>query len=296
MVRHNGRYGVTSKDSRSTTAIWLNFALKVYGYILYNAVRRRRANPDRQHPRAFIMIALNQNSRPGRKPLLDEVKRGEICEILAIGGTRTLAARYVGCSLDTIARTAERDRAFAKQLRKASVECEIRCLRSLQNAAQDPTQWRAAAWTLERLYPERYARRVHGAVTHEQLRQVIGRLRRQTARVRVSRRRPADRSGRNGPLRVLSDLRGKRSAAPPACGTEPRSVLRSAQAPPRRRQRQNRPAKDVESSGEKAASAPQRPDLPLAPCEPGRKMPAAKTAQSPRKASRWLAPPAPSRR
>ena len=36
--------------------------------------------------------ATNQNSRPGRKPLLDVAKRREICEILAIGGTRTLAA------------------------------------------------------------------------------------------------------------------------------------------------------------------------------------------------------------
>ena len=82
------------------------------------------------------MYSINQNSRPGRKPLLDEAKRREICEILAVGGTRTLAACYVGCSLDTIARTAKRDRAFAKQLRKAEVECEIRCSRSLAAAAE----------------------------------------------------------------------------------------------------------------------------------------------------------------
>src|SRR5579859_1116455 len=93
----------------------------------------------------ILLDAVNQNSRPGRKPLLDEAKRRQICEILEIGGTRTMAAAYVGCSLDTIARAAKRDRAFAKELRKASVECEIRCLRNLSRAAENPSQWRAAA-------------------------------------------------------------------------------------------------------------------------------------------------------
>ena len=186
------------------------------------------------------MIALNQNSRPGRKPLLDEAKRREICEVLAVGGTRTMAAAYVGCSLDTIARAAKRDRAFAKDLRRASAECEIRCLRNLSNAAQDPSQWCAAAWTLERLWPERYARRKHVALTAVRRgsprgRETAalahhlgvpptqggwGRTRRKSARPRPPR---ADGGAR---WRATTGSTPYNPPAP-ACGTERRSVLRS---------------------------------------------------------------------
>ena len=37
--------------------------------------------------------ASSENSKPGRKPILDEAKRSDIWAILASGGTRTLAAR-----------------------------------------------------------------------------------------------------------------------------------------------------------------------------------------------------------
>ena len=55
-------------------------------------------------------------------------------------------------------------------------------------AAQDPKQWRAAAWALERLYPERYGRRKPGTITHEQLFQLIAGLRKQLAGGRRKRR------------------------------------------------------------------------------------------------------------
>ena len=47
--------------------------------------------------------------RIGRPPVLDDAKRREICAILAMGGNRETAARYVGCHRTTIANTAERD-------------------------------------------------------------------------------------------------------------------------------------------------------------------------------------------
>jgi len=103
--------------------------------------------------------------------MLDDVKRREICAILAIGGSRTMAACYVGCSLDTIARTALRDPAFADQIRKATVGCELLFLRNLQSAAQDTRRWRAVAWALERFYPDRYGRRPPRTITYRQLRQ-----------------------------------------------------------------------------------------------------------------------------
>src|SRR5580693_8951341 len=107
------------------------------------------------------------------KGILDDYKQGEICAIVMVGGTRRLAAEYVGCHPETIRRTCLRDPQFAERLRKADCGPEINLLRAIQIATKDPKQWRAAAWALERLFPERYARRRPGAITPEQLDEVI---------------------------------------------------------------------------------------------------------------------------
>ena len=104
---------------------------------------------------------------------LDETKRREVCAILAVGGTRLMAASYVGCCTRTIRRTALRDVEFAEQLRKAELGPEITFLKSIQAAAADVKQWRAAAWALERLFPERYARRPPDTITIEQMTEII---------------------------------------------------------------------------------------------------------------------------
>jgi len=111
------------------------------------------------------MDTSDENSKPGRKPVLDDAKRREICAILAIGGTRRMAAHYVGCSVDTVGRTALRDPAFADQIRKAEVGSEILFLRNLRDACQDAKQWRAATWALERFFPDRYGRRTPRTIT-----------------------------------------------------------------------------------------------------------------------------------
>ena len=64
------------------------------------------------------MKRRDKQSRRGRKPLLDEASAAKSAR-LACGGTRTSAARYVGCSLDTIARAADRDPAFAAKIVQA---------------------------------------------------------------------------------------------------------------------------------------------------------------------------------
>jgi hypothetical protein len=104
---------------------------------------------------------------------LDETKQREICAILAVGGTRLMAASYVGCCVATIRRTAEREATFGEQLRKAELSAEITFLKSIHAAASDVKQWRAAAWALERLFPERYARRLPDSITVEQMTEII---------------------------------------------------------------------------------------------------------------------------
>ena len=70
-----------------------------------------------------------KNGRRGRPPLLNEAKRRAVCAMLACGGTRTMAAAFVDCSVDTIARTAQRDAEFAAQIRRADVQSILRELR-----------------------------------------------------------------------------------------------------------------------------------------------------------------------
>ena len=112
-------------------------------------------------------------AKRGRKPILDEYKRREILAILAVGCSRRTAARYVGCDHSTIRRTAERDEEFAKKLRHAEYQTEIAYLRNIQNAAKKEQYWRAAAWALERINPEQYARRSPDVITIEQISRLL---------------------------------------------------------------------------------------------------------------------------
>jgi hypothetical protein len=119
---------------------------------------------------------MDERQRPGARSKLDQTKQREICAILAVGGTRAMAARYVGCHPETIRRTALREPEFAAQLRKAEINSEIVLLRSIQTASQDVKQWRASAWALERLFPERYGRRSPRTITVEQVSELIRQL------------------------------------------------------------------------------------------------------------------------
>jgi hypothetical protein len=104
---------------------------------------------------------------------LDDVKKKEIVAILSQGCSRRRAAQYVGCSPSTIRRTALRDPPFAEALMRAEAQSEITCLTSVRKAGKKEQYWRAAAWVLERRYPEAYALRKPGTVTVEQLIDVL---------------------------------------------------------------------------------------------------------------------------
>ena len=110
----------------------------------------------------------------GRRPVLDDGKQREICAILAVGCTRQIAARYVGCHTSTIRRTALRNHEFALALRQAETKHEILHLSHINVAAKEGRYWRAAAWALERKYPGRYGPRRPHMFTIEQVAQVLG--------------------------------------------------------------------------------------------------------------------------
>ncbi len=108
-----------------------------------------------------------------RRPALDEVKQREVCAVLAMGGSRAVAAQYVGCHVITIRRRAKRDPDFALALERAVSQHEITNLANINKAGKDGRYWRAAAWALERAYPERYGARKPRTVTVDQLGKVL---------------------------------------------------------------------------------------------------------------------------
>lgn len=109
----------------------------------------------------------------GRPRVLNEIKKREICAILTVGCSRVRAAQYVGCHPDTIRNEARRDDEFAADLEHAESHHEINHLKHINDAAKEGRYWRAAAWVLERRYPDRYGRRKANTITIEQMSQAL---------------------------------------------------------------------------------------------------------------------------
>ena len=109
----------------------------------------------------------------GRRRILDEAKRGEVCALVSAGCSLSSAARYVGCDRGTLRREAQRNEEFGAQLRNAEAQVEYLPLRSVQLASA--TNWRAAAWLLERTRPEQYARAATNLVKMETVHDLIAR-------------------------------------------------------------------------------------------------------------------------
>jgi tRNA-dihydrouridine synthase len=109
----------------------------------------------------------------GRPPVLDETKCCEICAMISVGCTIQAAARYVGCSRNTIRREAARNPQFGEQLRRAEMQARIQPVRTLQDAAG--RDWRAAAWLLERSQPDEYARTAANVVRLETVHDLMAR-------------------------------------------------------------------------------------------------------------------------
>ncbi len=102
---------------------------------------------------------------------IDEGRQREICAIIAVGGSRRTAAKYVGCSPDSIRRRADRDPEFAKRLKRAESDFEVIHLSNIQQAGKK--SWNASAWMLERVHPERFGKRTPGTITFQELGEML---------------------------------------------------------------------------------------------------------------------------
>ena len=115
-------------------------------------------------------------STDGREENLDEEQKKRICGIVNVGCSPATAAKQVGCTVEAIRNEVSRDRQFAAAIRYAEASHEITHMKNVYTAAQEPKDWRASVWALERTYPDRYARRDPDVVTADQLAALVARL------------------------------------------------------------------------------------------------------------------------
>ena len=102
---------------------------------------------------------------------LDSDKRERILTVLGMGGSRSLAAEFVGCHPKTIRNTASSDPDFAEKLREAESGPEVHFLTTISQAGKGAAH--AAKWALERLYPDRYGRRKPGTYSVDAIKELL---------------------------------------------------------------------------------------------------------------------------
>ena len=109
---------------------------------------------------------------PGRPTKLTPQVQARIVQAIVGGNDITVAAAYAGIGKTTFYEWLERGRKaktgpfadFADAIQKAQADAETRNVALIAKAAQEGT-WTAAAWWLERKYPERWGRKERHEVT-----------------------------------------------------------------------------------------------------------------------------------
>ena len=113
-------------------------------------------------------------SAVGRPRSLTPVKRAELCSLVSSGIDLEEAVGYVGCSPRTVRRHAERDDDFRRTLTQAQLASRLDPAHYLRKAAQ--TDWRAAAWLLERTDPDQFLPRDRANCSPQELTIVVDRI------------------------------------------------------------------------------------------------------------------------
>jgi transposase len=87
----------------------------------------------------------------------DRAKR--LIDAVRMGASYEIACNYAGISVDTLANWRKRYSDFSEQINEAEGAAAVGWLAKIEKAANDNV-WQAAAWKLERRYPEQYGRQV----------------------------------------------------------------------------------------------------------------------------------------
>lgn len=97
---------------------------------------------------------------PGGRPRkMTPLRTGAILDGLKLGMTRTAAAGACDIHYKTMARMVDSDVAFSTAVENAEAWAEARFSGIVARAAEEPKNWTAAAWWLERRHWQQYGRR-----------------------------------------------------------------------------------------------------------------------------------------
>lgn len=107
-----------------------------------------------------------------KKKLTKDQKRS-VLAILTVGCSRKTAAKYIGFSYQTLLREIRASETFQAEVQKAEEESEVFYLNRIRTAAGKDQYWRAAAWALERRFPNRYAAKKAQGYTAEQVQGIV---------------------------------------------------------------------------------------------------------------------------
>ena len=83
----------------------------------------------------------------------------KVLDAIRMGASYEIAAKYAGITADTLANWRARYSDFSVELATAEGAAAVGWLAKIEKAANEGT-WQAAAWKLERRYPEQYGRQV----------------------------------------------------------------------------------------------------------------------------------------
>lgn len=94
-----------------------------------------------------------------RKSKYTDETVAKVVKAIKLGATYELAANYAGISYELLRQWMHEKVAFLVAIKAAEGEAALGWLTKIQEAANDG-DWHAAAWKLERRYPEAYGRTV----------------------------------------------------------------------------------------------------------------------------------------
>jgi hypothetical protein len=101
--------------------------------------------------------------------VLTSEQKSQITAVISVGCDWRTAADYAGCKLADIRRAMQNDPQFAADLRRSQARIELNHMQTIRKAAEEPKNYRASMWWLERHAPERFGPRSAGVVTARQL-------------------------------------------------------------------------------------------------------------------------------
>ncbi len=119
---------------------------------------------------------MTLKKRRKKTPLDAQTKTG-ILAVVSLGATLETAARYFKREPSELVDELVDDPEFQREVKQAQEQAEVFFLKQVKSAALDAKNWRAATWSLERLYPDRYGKIKAASISLDELRALVERLR-----------------------------------------------------------------------------------------------------------------------